>query len=350
MSYATLFRKNVGIIFAIGTSLTITSVAVFVKKTPSVNKTDLAAFRVTIQYLILLPIVLSKCKLYEVFPIHEPRTSKLLLTRSISATVGFTCSYYAYSTLPIGDCYTITCFRSIVCVILAWLFLGEKLTKKEIAVFLVGLVGMGFVVRPKALLTWDEELIQQDFGINIETFVFGVFMAVTSTFCASVSTVVIRAVMTEQKEKSKKLKLAMEGRINNAEKIDQKDDNSAANIHWTVLIFHYSLLSILILYPYRIYQTGFSTEFITAFIMNPCQSEIIYCFIVALGGLMASSLNIFALRNTSVFNVSIVTSTLTIVFGFMFDYFLFDKVPSTNSLIGSCLIFLSVAVLMLMKT
>jgi drug/metabolite transporter (DMT)-like permease len=234
-------------------------------------------------------------------------------------------------------------------VILAWLFLGEKLTKKEVAVFCVGLVGMGFVIRPNALLTWDGEIIQRDFGIDIETFVFGVFMAVSSTFCASVSTVVIRAVMTEQKEKSRKLKSEMAEKIKNGEKIDEQFENSAANIHWTVLIFHYSLLSILILYPYRIFQTGFSTEFVTDFIMNPFKSEIIYCFIVAFGGLMASSLNIFALRNTSVFNVSIVTSTLTIVFGFMFDYFLFGKVPSTNSLIGSFLIFLSVAVLMVMK-
>jgi len=306
----TFWERNCGAIYSVLSSLVLASTGVFVKKITSVSKTELAAFRVGGQYLFLLPYVLKNFKLREIFPLHDTWTLRLLVIRGFCGVIGVVTSFYAYEVLPIGDVHTIMFTNTVLGIAGAWLFLGEKLTKKDVFVFVSTLLGTLCVIRPKALLTWDSELIEEEFGISMKQFLFGVGFTVACTITMTANMLIIRTIT--------------------GHRIDKKSEQP---IHWTVINFYFATIGCLVIHPICLIQNER--------VMQPTSSDIIFMVLTFAGGFAAQIFRVLALTNTSIFKVSVAGTTF-LLFGFAFDYLFFNKVPGGLSIIGCVIIVTSV--------
>lgn len=72
------------------------------------------------------------------------------LVRSLLAVALINCNYYAFTQLPLADVTAIGFSRNLFLVMLAMLFLGEKMNGSRLLVTLIGFFGILVVVRPGA--------------------------------------------------------------------------------------------------------------------------------------------------------------------------------------------------------
>ena len=80
----------------------------------------------------------------------KPNRPGLQLVRSLLAVALINCNYYAFTQLPIADVTAIGFSRNLFVVILAMLFLGEKMNGLRLVVTLAGFIGILVIVRPGA--------------------------------------------------------------------------------------------------------------------------------------------------------------------------------------------------------
>lgn len=80
----------------------------------------------------------------------KPNRPRLQLVRSLLAVALINCNYYAFTQLPIADVTAIGFSRNLFVVILAMLFLGEKMNGSRMLVTLAGFIGILVIVRPGA--------------------------------------------------------------------------------------------------------------------------------------------------------------------------------------------------------
>jgi drug/metabolite transporter (DMT)-like permease len=77
---------------------------------------------------------------------------RLLLLRGVLGLVALSCFYYSVVHLPLAEATVIQFTNPVFTAILAAVFLGEALRRKELALALVSLVGVAVIVRPMDLL------------------------------------------------------------------------------------------------------------------------------------------------------------------------------------------------------
>lgn len=80
----------------------------------------------------------------------KPNRPGLQLVRSLLGVALINCNYYAFTKLPVADVTAIGFSRNLFVVILAMLFLGEKMNRSRLLVTLVGFFGILIIVRPGA--------------------------------------------------------------------------------------------------------------------------------------------------------------------------------------------------------
>jgi drug/metabolite transporter (DMT)-like permease len=84
-------------------------------------------------------------------PLGPPAKRKWLTIRGLMGFISFSCYYYAMSRLTLADSTTIMFSSPLYTGILGWIFLRERVSKFDISLTLISIVGVLMVVRPRAL-------------------------------------------------------------------------------------------------------------------------------------------------------------------------------------------------------
>ena len=79
---------------------------------------------------------------------HNGRTIRVLLFRSVAGTLGIFCNFYALSRIPISDAMTLNKTAPFFTVFFSWLFLKERATLRSFLALAVAFSGAILVIRP----------------------------------------------------------------------------------------------------------------------------------------------------------------------------------------------------------
>lgn len=76
------------------------------------------------------------------------RAAAVLLLRSVVGTVGIFANFYALGKIPISDAQTLNKTAPFFTVLFAWLFLGERISRRQAAAIAAAFAGVVFVAKP----------------------------------------------------------------------------------------------------------------------------------------------------------------------------------------------------------
>jgi drug/metabolite transporter (DMT)-like permease len=82
------------------------------------------------------------------FAFPSRRAMWMLLLRSVVGTIGIFANFYALGKIPISDGQTLNKTAPFFTVLFAWLFLGERMTKRQLFALALAFTGVVFVAKP----------------------------------------------------------------------------------------------------------------------------------------------------------------------------------------------------------
>ena len=117
---------------------------VFIKLSGDLPVMQKVVFR---SYIIMIT-VLFMMRYYQV-PLKGIRHWRLLLLRSSIGTVGILFNYYAIDHLILSDSNILFRLSTFFLLLFSWLFLGEKVSTRQLFTILVAFIGVLFIVKPQ---------------------------------------------------------------------------------------------------------------------------------------------------------------------------------------------------------
>ncbi len=135
-------NKTKGILYISLSSLFFSIMAIAVKLTPDIPVVEKIFFRNSIGLIpILITTYKSKLSL-------KPNNTKLILIRSLLGILGIFFYYSALSTLNLADAVILNKLSPFFVLILSFLFLKEKISKKQVISLFLALLGAILIIRP----------------------------------------------------------------------------------------------------------------------------------------------------------------------------------------------------------
>ncbi|SDZ30303.1 EamA domain-containing membrane protein RarD [Proteiniborus ethanoligenes] len=136
-------NKTKGVILMIFSSLCFALMAAAVKSVPEISISQKMFFRNSVTLVVASVMILKKKKSF------VGKNKKGLLMRSILGLLGIAGNYYAISKLPLAESEILNKTSSFFVIILAGIFLKEKITRKQIYAIILAFVGALFVIKPR---------------------------------------------------------------------------------------------------------------------------------------------------------------------------------------------------------
>ena len=146
-----------------------------------ISAIEIAFFRQLTMFVYLSPPLVFRKTSMIIERKHAPFISLWVIT----STTSICCSYYALEHISAGDAVAIIFSAPIFTGIIAWIFLREKLTLLDALFVVLTIVGIILIARPSFIFV----------GLQVPhhgNMVLGVVVALASTLCTSVSTVLMR--------------------------------------------------------------------------------------------------------------------------------------------------------------
>ena len=236
----------IGVGLAAISGIFFTLCSVTVKLAKHVHPIQVLVFRSAIQLILILPVMW----MVKVDP-RGPRESwGMIALHGLVGCLTVICVFVGFSRLPVGDAATIIFSNPVITIILSCCILKEHCGLFRILIILVLLTGVALVAQPPALLKllYDNNIIEnndkpQDVQ-NLQHYdVVGYVAAVCGTLLTAVNFVMVRTLK---------------------------------NVHFSVLIFSFSALSLLV--------SIIMTPLVDKFTTPPCWQEWAYCILVGLSG------------------------------------------------------------------
>jgi len=203
---------------------------------------------------------------------------KLLILRSAFGTLGLLLNFYSLDHLILSDANVIFRLSTVFVIILSWIFLGEKISRKQITIVSSAFIGVLFIMKP-------------EFSVRVVPYI----IAVTGALSAAAAYTTLRPL----------------GKV----------------VHPVTVVFYFAAFSSLVLTPYVYFNyvpmTGI--QFLFAFLAG------IGAVIGQLGVTVAYKLA--PAKEVSIYNY------FGVIFSAVFSIFIFDSVPDILSIIGYIIIF-----------
>ncbi|CAM3170724.1 DMT family transporter [Streptobacillus ratti] len=194
-------RYYLGIFFVLLSAIGFSTLQLIVKMLPHVSVASKLFYRNIV--IVLITYVLIKLKGISLK--LEKSEWKLLTARTVFGILGVMINFYTLKYILLADSTTIQKLSSFIVLILSFFFFNEKFTKIQFLALLVSFFGVILIVKPIS-----------------SSFSFGYILAILGAFCASFAYICIRA-------------LTIRGKIKPL-----------------LIIFYFSLFSILVLFPFVI--------------------------------------------------------------------------------------------------
>jgi len=259
------------LISAFGFSL----MGVFVKFTGDIPVIQKVMFRV----LTIAIVSFIATRLYRI-RIREIKHHKLLLLRSLFGTCGILINFYAIDTLILSDANVIFRLSTVFVVILSWIFLNERITKKQLFTILVAFIGIIFIMKPS-------------FSIRLIPYL----IALLGSFVAGISYTTLRPLGKSE--------------------------------HPIAVVFYFSTFASIVITPYVLLNFVPMTK-----------TQWLYAILAGMSAVVGQIGITFAYRLAPAKEVSIY-GYFGVVFSAIFSMFIFDIAPDILSVIGYIIIFAS---------
>lgn len=107
-----------------------------------------AFFRNSIAFVIAVFVFCRSVGSQRRKPFISCRAMSVLLLRSVVGTVGIFANFYALGKIPISDAQTLNKTAPFFTVLFAWIFLGERMTRKQILAIAAAFAGVVLVAKP----------------------------------------------------------------------------------------------------------------------------------------------------------------------------------------------------------
>lgn len=266
-------NKTKGILYISLSALFFSIMAVAVKLTPNIPIVEKIFFR---NIIGLVPILLTS---YKTKISLKANNTKLIILRSLFGLLGIVSYYTALSLLNLADAVIINKLSPFFVLILSFIFLKEKITKKQIYALLLAITGALFVIKPS-------------FNLSI----LPALIAVLSAFLAGCAYTTVR-------------------------KLSETDEA-------LTIVFYFSLSTTLITLPIMYFTNSF---------VIPSLQQLIILIVLALSALIAQLFMTSAYRYAPAGELAIYTYS-NIVFSIIFSVVIWSDLPDTLSLIGAALI------------
>ncbi|WIV11962.1 DMT family transporter [Proteiniborus sp. MB09-C3] len=136
-------NKTKGVILMISSSLCFALMATAVKSVPEISISEKMFFRNFLTLIVSGIMIVRNKKSF------IGKNKKGLFIRSIFGLLGVAGNYYAISRLPLAESEILNKTSSFFVIILAGMFLNEKITRKQIFIIILAFIGGIFVIKPR---------------------------------------------------------------------------------------------------------------------------------------------------------------------------------------------------------
>lgn len=266
-------NKTKGILYISLSSLFFSIMAISVKLIPDIPIAEKIFFRNSIG---LIPILITA---YRTKLSLKPNNTKLIFIRSILGALGIVCYYSALAMLNLADAVILNKLSPFFVLILSFLFLKEKITKKQIISLFLALLGALLIIRPA-------------FDLSIIPTLFGVLSAF---FAGSAYTIVRKLSETDKP---------------------------------MVIVFYFALVTTILTISYMIVTKDF---------VYPTFYELIILIMLAMSALTAQLLMTAAYSYAPAGELAIYTY-LNIIFSMTFGIIIWSEIPDIITISGASLI------------
>ncbi len=107
-----------------------------------------AFFRNSIAFVIAVFVFCRNSGSLRLKPFISRRAAAVLLLRSIVGTAGIFANFYALGKIPISDAQTLNKTAPFFTVLFAWIFLGERMTRRQMLAIAAAFAGVVLVAKP----------------------------------------------------------------------------------------------------------------------------------------------------------------------------------------------------------
>jgi len=135
--------RNKGILYMTLSSLFFALTAASVKFSGNIPTMEKVFFRNIVGFIISGYLILKSGENF------KGNNSKYLFYRSIFGFLGVVLHFYAISNLPLGDAVVLNQLSPFFVIILASIFLGEKIKKLQIPAIILAIIGVVFIAQPQ---------------------------------------------------------------------------------------------------------------------------------------------------------------------------------------------------------
>lgn len=267
-------NRTKGILCIIASALGFAMMSTFVKLSGNLPVFQKTFFRNSISFLFALIMILKQKE--SLFGKKENR--KLLLLRATTGTLGVLFNFYAISKLVLSDANMLNQLSSFFAIILAAIFLKEKVSINQFISIIVAFVGALFIIRP----TFNMDILPALIGVS-------------GAICAASSYTCLRAL--GKKEKG------------------------------ATIVFIFSLFSLIVIFPLMLATYKHMTLL-----------QFSYLILAGISATIGQFGITFAYKYAPAKEISIFNYT-NIVFATIISIFLFHTIPDEFSIIGYFIIF-----------
>lgn len=162
MNFSKLSNKTKGIIFIIFSAFGFAMMSAFIKLSGDLPSFEKTFFRNIISLMVAFALVLRHEKSF----LGKKENQKILILRSLFGTLGIILNYYSIDRLVLSDANMLNKLSPFFVIIFSWLFLHEKINKKQILSILIAFTGALFIIKPAFNLNITPAIIGALGGIS----------------------------------------------------------------------------------------------------------------------------------------------------------------------------------------
>lgn len=266
-------NKSKGILYISLSAFFFSLMAVGVKATPGIPVVEKIFFR---NFIGIIPILINA---YQSKTSLKPNNKGLILLRSTFGLLGIFAYYTALSLLSLSDAVIMNKLSPFFVLIFSFIFLSEKIEKKQTIALTLAIIGALFVIKP----SFDLSVIPALIGLSSAIFAGGAYTTVR--------------------------------------KLSETDEPM-------VIVFYFSLLTTCVSLPLMILTKSF---------VLPTTSEFLLLILIGLSAVIAQIFMTSAYRYAPAGELAIYTYS-NIIFSIIFGIIIWGNFPDIFSLIGGLLI------------
>ena len=301
-----------GIFLALVSALAITASTFMIKLSLTLNSAEMASVKFLVQTIFCMPFAYF----YKTSLLGPKEARLILILRGLAGSISIIAAYFSIKMITFGESMSIRYSSPIVTALFASLFLKEKLSPILFVSLALSLIGVLCVTRPSAIFRGFGQLPGVESSTN---FRIGLGLASISALIGATTFVFVK-------------------------KLTNK------NIHFSIIIFYYSLFGCLFSFmlALMLYFTGGRFNLTSELSQQILLRDLAIAILAGVINFAGHICFTFALRSENVNKIALIR-TLDIFVAFFIEYAILGVVPAWMTLVGSGVMLISVSIIFIYR-